>query len=136
MAGFLSLYNQTERIEVADGYWVDIKTNLTTEEYEAAQRVLIGKVSMRGAAGIQSEPDTIAYQRALVSQSIVGWNLTDEADQPLPLEPEQARATSISRLPQSVFLAIYERVNASSAPRTTDEEISFRDGGPVSPAGD
>ena len=135
MPGFLSLYNQTERIEVASDYWIDIKTNLTTAEYEAAQRSLLGKVSMLGTGGIQTEPDTIEYQHALVSSSIVAWNLTDEDGQSLPLEPETAKRESINRLPQSVFLAVYERVNEASAPRSRDEELSFRDGGPSDTVG-
>lgn len=130
MPGFLSLYNQTERLIVADDYWIDIKTNLTTEDYESAQRTLLGKISMVGTGGIQSEPDTVAYQYALVASSIVDWNLTDENDQPLLLTPDDEKRKSISRLPQSVFLDVYERVNNASAPRTRDEEVSFRDGGP------
>ena len=46
MSGFLSLFNTPERIEVAEGYWIDVKTSLTAEDHEYAQRALLGKVTM------------------------------------------------------------------------------------------
>ena len=136
MSGFLSLYNAPERIEVAKGYWIDVKSNLTTEDYEAAQRALLGKMSMVVGGDLQSEPDTIAYQREIVSRAIVDWNLTDENSQPLALEPRDAKIESISRLPQSVFIMIYERVNESTAPRSKDDEVCFRESDSGSADGD
>jgi len=135
MAGFLSLYNAPQRIEVAEGYWIDVKTNLTTEDYEAAQRALIGKMTMIGGGELRSEPDTIAYQHELVLRAIVDWNLTDENDAPLPLEPADNKRASIKRLPQSVFLTIYEQVSEASAPRSKDDEVSFRASGESSAVG-
>ena len=46
MAGFLSLFNEPERVVVADGFWVDIKKALTAEDYEAAQRALLGRLPL------------------------------------------------------------------------------------------
>ena len=128
MSGFLSLFNEPERVVVADGFWIDVKKALTAEDYEAAQRALFGKMSMSNE-GLSAEPDTIAYQHELVFRAIVEWNLTDENGELLPLTPSDAKHASIRRLPQSVFLDVYERVNEASAPRSKDDEVRFRIGG-------
>jgi hypothetical protein len=128
MAGFLSLFNEPERLIVAKGFWIDIKTSLTAQDYEAAQRALLGKMSMSGN-NLTAEPDTIAYQNELVYRSIVSWNLTDEEGNDLPLEPAKLKHISIGRLPQAVFIDIYERINESSKPRSGEDEIQFRDSG-------
>lgn len=128
MAGFLSLFNEPERLNVAPGYWVDIKKSLTAEDYEAAQRALLGKMSMSNNS-LTAEPDTIAYQHELVFRSIIDWNLTDENGEQLALEPAKAKHDAIRRLPQVVFVDIYNRINEASTPRTKEDEIQFRDGG-------
>lgn len=131
--GFLALFNEPERVAVGEGYWIDLRTSLTAEDYEAGQRVLLGKMTMVGGS-LNSTPDTIGYQHELVFRSVVDWNLTDEEGDPLPLEPDKAKHDSIRRLPQSVFIDLYNRINAASTPRGGQEEVQFRDdsaaGGP------
>lgn len=129
MAGFLDLFNGPQRIFVTEdhAYWVDVKKSLTAEDYEYAQRALIGKMVMSDD-GVRSEPDSVGYQHELVFLGIVDWNLTDEGDKPLALTPPEAKHASIRRLPQSVFLALYRQINESSAPRGKDAEVSFRAG--------
>jgi len=124
MSGFLSLFNEPERIIVADGYWIDVKSSLNAADYEAAQRALLGKMSMQGG-NLSAEPDTVAYQHELVFRAIVDWNLTDEDGQLLPLTPATEKHTSIRRLPQSAFVAIYEKINDAATPRKREEEIRF-----------
>lgn len=128
MAGFLALFNEPERVVVAKGFWIDIKKGLTAEDYEGAQRALLGKMSMNND-GLSAEPDTVAYQHELVFRAITDWNLTDENDQLLPLEPKTAKHESIRRLPQFVFVDLYERINNAASPRSQADEVSFRDGG-------
>jgi hypothetical protein len=125
MPGFLSIYNTPKRIEVADGYWIDVKTSLTAEDYEHAQRALLGKMTMSGD-GLQSEPDTVGYQSELVARSIVGWNLTDEEGVLLPLTPDDDKKASVMRLPQEIFLMLFDLVNETSGARSTEEEVNFR----------
>jgi len=134
MAGFLSLFNEPERVVVADGFWVDIKKALTAEDYEAAQRALLGRMTMTGD-GLRAEPDTIAYQHELVYRSIIDWNLTDEDGEKLPLTPEASKHKAIRRLPQSVFVDLYNRVNEASTPRSGEAEMRFRSGSEVSDSG-
>jgi hypothetical protein len=133
--GFLALFNKTERIEYDEGYWVEFSPSLTAAEYETAQRVLLGNMRMTGSQ-LSATPDTIAYQHELVFQAITAWNLTDEDNNPLPLEPVKAKHESIRKLPQSVFLDLYTKINAASSPRSGEEEIRFRADGESSDAGE
>ena len=134
MAGFLSLFNGPERLNVAEGYWVDVKKSLTAADYEAAQRVLLGKMTMSGE-GFSAEPDSVAYQGELVALSILDWNLTDEEGVALQLTPDSAKRESILRLPQSVFLEVYKHVNEASALRGKKDETKFRPGSAGDDAG-
>jgi len=136
MAGFLSLFNTPERIEVADGFWIDVKSTLSTEDYEYAQRALLGKMTMIGGGELRSEPDTIRYQQELVSRSIVAWNLTDEDGKVLPHATEEEKMESIRRIPQSVFVLVFQKVSDDTKPRSSDEELKFRSSGEVSAVGD
>jgi hypothetical protein len=135
--GFLSLFNEPERVLVTDDgeFWIDIKTSLTAEDYEHAQRVLFGKMAMHGA-DLSATPDTISYQHELVFRAIVNWNLTDEDGDLLPLEPEKAKHDSIRRIPQSIFVDLYQRVNQASSARTGGDELQFRDDGSTEPSRD
>lgn len=126
MPGFLSLYNTPDRIEVAPGYWIEVKKSLTAEEFEHAQSALLGNVSFGAGGEFKSEPDTAAYQREIVFRSIVDWNLTDENDQPLPLTPDEDKMKSIMRLPQEVFGMVFDLVNETSGARSKDDEVRFR----------
>jgi hypothetical protein len=135
MPGFLSLFNEVERVTFEGEYWVDLKKALTVEDYETAQRALLGKMSMMDGK-VRATPDTIEYQHELVFRSIVDWNLTDEDGIKLPLNPDDKKHKSIRALPQSVFLELYTIVNASTTPRGRDESKEFRDDGAVSDSGD
>ena len=130
MTGFLALFNTTKKLDVAEGFWIEVKTSLTAADYAKAQHALLGKMKMSGGGDMTAEPDTIAYQQELVKLAIVSWNLTDEDGAPLPLGDE-----SIARLPQSVFLDVYTFVNQAATPRTPQENQSFRDGDSGSDAG-
>lgn len=135
MPGFLSLFNTPERIQVAEGYWIDVKKSLSAEEFEHAQSALLGTVSFGNKGEFQSEPDTAGYQRQLVCRAIIDWNLTDEEGQPLPLAPDDAKMASILRLPQEVFGEIFDLVNETSGSRSKDDEVRFRAADQVSDNG-
>jgi hypothetical protein len=132
--GFLALFNEPERVTVAEGFWIDLRTSLSAEDYEAGQRVLLGRMTMTDSK-LNSTPDTIGYQHELVFRSIVDWNLTDEEGAVLPLEPAKEKHDSIRRLPQLVFIDLYQRITVASTPRGGQEESTFRDGGDASDPG-
>jgi hypothetical protein len=126
--GFLSLFDETESIEVAPGYSVVLKKYLSNDDYTAAQNALLTSrqlVSGGGAADkISAKIDTAGYQQTLLFHAIESWNLTDKQDAALPLSID-----SVKRLPQPTFLKLYARVTANSNEKeTAAEQTSFRDG--------
>jgi hypothetical protein len=129
--GFLNIYAATEKIYVGTDadtqWWVEIRISLTKADYDGAQESL-GMSAFRFAAGQSSAATTMnltAYQTEVVARSIVNWNLTDENDVMLPIGSLAEKRTSLARLPQSVFNAIYERVNEYNTP-SSEARQSFR----------
>jgi hypothetical protein len=127
--GFLNLYAATERIAVSDdgAWWVEIRVSLPKSDYDAAQKALV-PTAVVTREGQRAEMDVISYQLELVSRAIVNWNLTDENDLPLPVVPYAAARRSLQRLPQSVFMTIFDRVNELNSPRSQKDNDSFRNG--------
>jgi hypothetical protein len=105
VSGFLSRYADTTTIELGDGYWVKVRTRLARGAFRRAQGVLIQPIlRFEGTVGTTSGAvDTVGYQNELAFHAIADWNLTDEADNPLPLSPDDAKRASIDRLPEEVF---------------------------------
>lgn len=127
--GFLDSYEGTERIDLGEGWWIDVKKCLTSAEYQKVQAFFgAGKqtVNMNGKQFATIDP--AAAQEELLFQSISDWNLTDAQDQPLPLSPEPARRASISRLPAPVFMQVYQRCDELNGPRSNEEAAQFPDG--------
>lgn len=107
--GFLGLYSGTEKIDVAPGYWVEVKKFLTNADYSEAQKALVVRPHIKGGengqtveGGIESE----SYMQVVVLRGTVAWNLTDENDADLPITIE-----SIERIPQPIFLKVYTRIS-------------------------
>jgi len=111
---FLDHFIETEQISIGNGYWIEIKTTLTHDEKERADRhmqKIDATVDERGKMHGVVSPDYASYRRALVAASIVAWNL-DEADgTKWALSPDSARHRNIGRLPEHVFEAVYRRVD-------------------------
>ncbi len=136
MAGFLSLYNKSERVnlvnvpETDDGaFWVDVKVSINKADYDAAQRRLMrNKLNMSGnKSTLDGDLDIPGFEEEMLVRSIVGWNLTDDNGSSLPLVPEPALRKAIMSLPASVIAQVYERVNELNARRGEVETASFRD---------
>ena len=83
--GFMARYEGTTRIDLGDGYWVDVKKVLTYAESEAAEKAGLSfhtndpTQSPDGAVHtkVAIEPQARLFEQVL--SSIVGWNL-DEPD--------------------------------------------------------
>lgn len=115
--GFLSKYTTSERIDLEDGFWMEIRPHLTAAQKAAAEDKL---VSMDGnTSGMQI--GTGAYNIVLTTQAICSWNLTDELDNPLPVHPEAERLESVKKLPSwvttKVVAAIRDAENKSASGR-------------------
>jgi hypothetical protein len=137
MGGFLSLYDEQDRIDLGGGYYVDIKRFLSDEDDERATHALT-KPQLRSTmqrdktsrdADATTTTTTIdydqkAYSRALISAAIIGWNLTDRDGNPLPLAPDVAREASIRALPTFATKQILAKIKENEN-RTDSELTSF-----------
>lgn len=144
--GFLSLYDEIERVKLGGEWWVDIKRYLTSNEADRAQRALVApkmqtKVTDSGRQGQQRNQadagdvrevtttiDQGAYHHELLVAAIVTWNLTDQNDTLLPLTPEMSRRASVKALPGFARDKIVAAVLANRA-RTDEEQDAFREDG-------
>ena len=105
MASYLSRRAKIERVDLGDGFWVEVKTHLSYGESKDAKRALI-HATMKMVGEDQettADIDTVEYQQAKVFAAIVAWNLTDDAGIELPLSPESARLASINLLDDADF---------------------------------
>jgi hypothetical protein len=125
MAGFLSAYSGTTRVEVGDpdsGYWVDLKDHLSQGAKEKGERALQRYQFADGKTALN--PDVVESRQQWVLASIDGWNLDDANGQVWPIS-----MTSVKRLPGEVFEQLWEVVDGSNTPRSTEERRQFPAGG-------
>ena len=67
--GFLSLYKQTDRVELGGGYYVDIKRFLSMAETARAEAVRVSKeIRSEMAAGKNGQPGDVAATVITVDQ--------------------------------------------------------------------
>lgn len=143
MPGFLSAYEGTERIDLGDGYWVDVKKSLSSKEYAPVENALGGTQRIDLTAGQNgSKPsgrqsaviDVRTGRTELVVASLVAWNLDDADGSVWPLDPDKppykpgcGRRQSVDRLPESVFDRIWQRCDAMNGQPDPQEAATFPD---------
>lgn len=137
---FLSNYDGVVRIDVGNGYWIDIKECLSRDEKRTAE----GFMSRVGAVSDPNDdkkmitravPDLPRYRDELVIASIVDWNLDDEKGV-WRLEPASAKRANVGRLPDTVFDKVYKRADELNKEPEVVEQKAFRDeSGERDPAG-
>lgn len=142
MPGFLeaSGYEGTQRIDLGNGYWADVKKCLTTEEKARVDDLLGGKQQVDVSAQRQlATLDYSAMRAEMVVQSLVAWNIDDEKGDTWPLLPEapppgrpypanSVRRISVARLPSPVFDQIYLVCDELNSPRKGADAVTFPDG--------
>jgi hypothetical protein len=127
MSGFLSLYEGTERIELGNGYWVDVRKSLSSAEWTRLQNILgINRQHVDvNARRATTNTDLGAYQAELAVLSVADWNL-DEADGTTwKLEPDKVKRANIARLPSSVFIRIVQRCDELNGAPDSKEQARF-----------
>lgn len=135
--GFLSRYSGTDIIDLGDGYNVTLKRFLpgdTLEKADAARVEAVAEAQQGGdnkTVRVHTTTNVSAYTEILLGEAIVAWNLTDESDHTMPLEPLSAKLDSIRRLPASVRKMLREKVeeNNEDSVRSPEEQKTFRAGG-------
>jgi hypothetical protein len=144
MPEYLSKYDDTERIELDDGFWVDVKKCLTGSQMRAirAKQITRGVESFTdpqtGADRIRSvivniDADLYAYELAV--GSIVDWNFESKGKK-WPLQPDAAKRAHYDNLTEQDQDTIEDVVVGFNAEPTKNEAAQFSDDGEGSvPAG-
>lgn len=151
MGGFLSLYDETDRVELGGGYYVDIRRYLSHADTARAQRVMVPpRYETKAEQDKDGKPGTVttavtvdqqAYDREIMVAAIDSWNLTDRDGNPLPLPPfvpptqvtgddaaNKVRRESIAKLPAFAATRILKRISDNEK-RGADEEAAFPSSG-------
>jgi hypothetical protein len=144
MPGFLeaSGYDGTEKIDLAPGYWAELKRCLSEEEAGWAEAAMMGKVRAEMTANRQfADLDTRAGRVELVVQSLASWNLADDDGTEWPLEgvkgarpgqnpypPGCPRRLSVARIPSPIFDELWAKCDELNQPRKGADAVRFPDG--------
>ena len=115
--GFLSKFTGTNRVDLGDGFWVDVRKFLTSEQQDAIDTELI-KPTMQivpdGKGKFRQElvaaMDMAAFGRETAAQAIVAWNLTDTDDAPLPCATVEERRRSLAKIPAPIVRQIADAI--------------------------
>lgn len=127
MNDFFSHYDGVDRVDLHDGFYVDIKRCLTQAETAQVNFTLVGdhvrREAEKGREVSTMQTDHQAYNLALLAAHIVEWNITRNGAQ-LPLPPYVApkkptaadpantvRRDSIAQLPAPVAKKILKRIS-------------------------
>ena len=153
--GFLSEFAGTVVVDADTGkvcegprptWWVEMLRNLPHADHVEADRILYDSMSVdsnedgedgrvrMGGSGL------MAQQEEVLARSIVGWNLTDENDEPLPVgdltgvhDPAKRAAAvavtraSLARLPERLVLDLKLAAVKRNQPRKGQEAATFPD---------
>lgn len=131
-----------EEWEEADAAQTQVRAQMS-QNAGAVARAELQRRKARRAAGLPPEEgededsqmqtlihiDTPAYRALVIDHCLVDWNLTDEYDRPMVLDPSDAKAreASIRVLPDDLRDRIVDWAEAHrSSNRTAAEEAAFR----------
>ncbi|MGW7001433.1 hypothetical protein ACWGCW_01050 [Streptomyces sp. NPDC054933] len=134
--GFLSRYSGTDIVDLGDGFNVTILRHLPGDAQEAAETAKVRAIAnvkteegdKQRSVEVATSTDMATYTTLLLAAAIVGWNLTDERDMPLPLTPDEAKLASMRRLPAEVRTRLREHIeqNIEASKRTPEQQEQFR----------
>lgn len=153
--GFLSLYKQTDRVELGGGYYIDIKRHLSMAETARAEEMRVSKdirsemgAAKDGKAGDVTATvmriDQQAYNTEILVAAVVDWNLDDDQGVPLPLPPyipgkptgddkaNLVRRESIGLLPAFAVKRLLEQIAANEKAGADAESLAAFPGESVS----
>ncbi len=87
--GYLSRYDGTTRVELSEGYWVEVKNCLTGAQMEACKKSLISWRVVENDSGYAAALDRVdpgGLPSEVAIASLVSWNVDDAQGDVLPLE--------------------------------------------------
>lgn len=128
---------ETETIELGDGFWVEVKTELDYgEENELEGAAIRAQIGMGGATASPTLEYSIRNQRALMlALYITDWNLTDGRGKPVSLPDSLPRRQLVverlrTRWARTIVARIEQlriRANAVDVVSLTDVEDAAAD---------
>ena len=133
MPEYLTRYDETQRVELPGGFWVDIKRCITGTQKRAIRRKQItygieevanprGGPPTSRAVITHIDPDVFAYELAIVS--IVDWNF-ESGGKKWPLSPEAAKRAHYDKLDEPDQDAIEAACTLANAEPTREEDAQF-----------
>lgn len=141
--GFLSIYNQTDRVELGGGYYIDVKRFLSQAETARAEAVRMSKdirsemdEKTGNAKATVIQYDAQAYNVEILVAAIVDWNLDDEQGVSLQLPvyipgkttgedlANRVRRESIGRLPEFAVKRVLEQIRANEKDGVDAESLA------------
>lgn len=123
--GFLSHYSGVQRVEVGEGYWVDVKKCLTVAEKQRAETALTSNPVVDMSGHGTAKVDMPAFHNEMMFASIVGWNFDEDDGTPWALMPDRVKRINIARIPAPVFDTVWEVVNELNGPQSKADRIRF-----------
>lgn len=145
MPGFLqaSGYDGTEKIDLGNGYWAEVKRCLSAEEMAFVENTMGAgrqRIDVSNGGRQFAELDIRSSWTEMVVQSLASWNVDDPDGTVWPLDaggkfsgrggenpypPGCPRRVSVARLPDPVFKVIWAKCDELNAPRTGREAADF-----------
>lgn len=86
--GYTSRYEGTQKIELSDGYWVEVRLCLTGQQFENCRKRLVTYRIIstdEGWGATLDRVDPAGLSREIAVASLVSWNIDDDEGNILPL---------------------------------------------------
>lgn len=140
--GYTSRWTETRKLDLGDGWWVEIKKGLPGGEIEDLRRKLVSVAPGTNDKGalvarvVDVDPVTFLRERAV--HSLVAWNITGDDEALLPLDPEDPEhplTRASYRLLDTEHRDLIENAIAEENTVSKEDEARFPDDGAGSPDG-
>ena len=105
MTGYTAKNSAVKDVDLGDGFVVTVRTRLTHGETKRAKQALMDATMkvVDETPETSAKIDMVNYEQEIAMAAIIAWNLTDEAGNVLPLEPEEAKRASIDLMDSDDF---------------------------------
>jgi hypothetical protein len=127
LAGYTARNNGLVRVELEDGYWVEVKTHLSHGETKRAKQALMDATLkvVDEVSETSAKIDMIEYEQEIAMAGIIAWNLDDADGNILPLSPETAKRASIDLMDTDDFDKVVAVVSGVSKKKAGASEKKF-----------
>jgi hypothetical protein len=127
LTGYTARNNGLVRVELEDGYWVEVKTHLSHGETKRAKQALMDATLkvVDEVSETSAKIDMIEYEQEIAMAGIIAWNLDDESGNVLPLAPEGAKRASIDLMDTDDFDKVVAAISGVKKKKAGEPEKKF-----------